>query len=122
MSRHVSTYVEVDIGEFDDDDLVAEVIDRDLVTDVLKAAGRLPQEDAKPMKPNEIAIDVISHLMCRRATMALCELDRLVAAFVPPQVLAARDALASGHASVAICELERFVDPSTRRRPPRSTR
>ncbi len=114
MSRTISAYIDIDLHEFDDADIVAEIIDRDLVTDVLVAAGRIAgvAEPPPPPAPRDLAADVLSHLMCRRLGVAVAEIDRLIAAFVPPAILAAREAVADGDTPLAICELERYIAPS----------
>lgn len=105
MSRSRSISIDVDLDEFEDDDLVGEVIDRELVDDVLKAAGRIQKDDKKPAKPRDAAADVLGHLMCRRHAAARSDLDRLIATFVPPEIWAAYQAIVDGNAALAICEI-----------------
>lgn len=114
MSKSRSISIDVDLGDFDDDDIVGEIIDRDLVAEVLQAAGHVQKEkDAKkPIKSSDIATDALGHLMCRRHATAKADLDRLITTFVPPEVWAAHQALVNGDAALAICELERHINPS----------
>ena len=107
-----SVSIDVDIIEFDDDAIVDACVDRGLVDAVLKESGRVNKDEKMPTKPRDIAADVLSHLMCKRASVARAEIDRLIAAFVPAEILAAREAIAAGDTSLAICELEHYVSPS----------
>lgn len=87
--------VEVCLDEFDDDALLAEI-----------------QRRGEHSKVKAIAGDVIGHLMARRDVRAGEAMRELLAAFVPPTVLAASEALRNGMHSQAICDLDRFIAPS----------
>ena len=75
--RSISVDVDIDIDDFEDDELIAEIIDRHLVDAVLKRVGRVVD---KPTQPREHAEDALSHMMCRRPSAALHAIDRAIAA------------------------------------------
>lgn len=112
-SRTVS--VDVDIDEFDDDTLIEEVVSRNLVPDVLAAlrAGEWkPDTKPKSIDPKTLAGDVEAHLMAGRVEHARAAMHALLAAFVPPEIVAAADAMAAGDVSQALCDLGDFVQPA----------
>lgn len=109
MAKYRSITVDIDIDDFEDDDLIAEIIDRHLVDAVLKRVGRIVD---KPASPREHAVDALSHMMCRRPSAALHAIDTAIAAFVPVELLAARDALREGEMARAICEIEHYISPA----------
>lgn len=112
-SRSVS--IDVDIDEFDDDTLVEEVVRRKLGSDVLEAvrAGEeKPETKSKRTDPRTLAGDVEAHLMAGRVDRARAAMNTLLAAFVPPEIVAAHEALSSGDVSQAICDLDDFLQPA----------
>ncbi len=115
MGRYSSRFVsiDVDIDKFNDDTLVEEVVRRNLVSDVL-AASRAGEEKpkSKSIDPKTLASDVEAHLMAGRVERARAAMHALLAAFVPPEIVAAHEALSSGDVSQAICDLDDFLQPA----------
>ena len=106
--RH-TVEVEVSIDEFDDDALIAEVRSRSLEHKVLgepEVAQNLPEDAAK---------DVYQWLATHRYDKAREAMRNLLATFLPPQIIAASEAIESGRWMDATCELEDFIWPSPAR-------
>lgn len=115
--RYVSTSisVDVDLSEFDDDAIVQEAVDRDLAGKVAAvAAGKSidEAEEKSGIDTKAIAGSVMSYLVCKRPHKAAEQMRELLAAFVPPDIVDAADALREGRVADAIGCLDRFIEPS----------
>lgn len=109
MSRRyhtITTEVEVDLDDFEDEDLIEELRSRGVhIPDVEAAPGNR-------IDPRDAALDVISHLVCKRTVSARNAMRALMESLVPASIAAAAEAIHEGRLSDAICDLDDYVDPS----------
>lgn len=99
--------VDVDLDDWDDEDILEEAVRRKLVP-------KPPDKTAKEaiVDPRALAVEVQDHLNCRRYGTAAVRLRELLGLFVPPQLIAALEALNQNDTLSAICELDRYIEPS----------
>lgn len=105
--------IDVDIDEFDDRDIVKEVIRRKLVDYVMR-------EDAKrrnaPLPPERAdvrsaASDAYHSLMARRYATAAEMLRQAIGDLIGTDLLEAYEAARDGHRDRAICALDKVLEP-----------
>lgn len=108
--KRVTTTVDVDVylEDFSDEDLVDEVVRRKLIAEVIAQAGGKD----KPTEIRDVATDALQELLGGRGSRAMADINKLIAMIVPAEILAARDAIAAGRSSDAICEIDRFIAPT----------
>lgn len=109
MGRTVCTYVEVGIDEFEDEELIAECQRRGLTVGLTPAH---PDDEPDPIDLPKEASEIQRDLMTRWHQRAADGMQALLARIVPPQLLAAADAIREGRYADAICELDRLIEPS----------
>lgn len=108
-SRERYVYVDVDLDDFSDEDLLLEC----------KARGMLlaarPSDDEDDARSNQKLDDVISDAMGAIMRKRFDEAEKIVAdlieAVVGPRLLMAYAALRDGHASDALCHLDSHIRP-----------
>lgn len=104
-------YVDVDMDDFDDDEIVDAVIARKLQGKVFaKAVGA--RDERLELDPIEKADEIQALLAARHYGKAASEMMRFLHLLIPPQIAEAADHIRNGQYSAAICELERFSRPS----------
>ncbi|MFZ4807520.1 MAG: hypothetical protein ACOYLQ_09705 [Hyphomicrobiaceae bacterium] len=110
MPASITSYIDVGIDEFEDDELIEEIRRRGLVVShVAPAAG---DDKPEPVDVRKAAIDVMEGLLAKQYRRADAALEALLAAILPPQLVAAAAAMREGRHSDAICELDRLIEPS----------
>jgi hypothetical protein len=113
MRRSISVEMEVDIDEFDDDVLLEEVRRRKLTCVLPEAHSDIEDEDdLRPVDVKAAAMNIQSWLMTRRVDRARENMEKLLAAILPAGIAAADAAIREGRIGDAICELDRFIEPS----------
>jgi hypothetical protein len=108
--RSFTVEAEVDLrdilDDLEDDDIIEEAQYRNLIV------GPKPTGDSKQPTLREDAGEIQNHIMCKRIDRAQADLKKLMALFVPAPLIAAMEALRAGHADIAICELDHFIEPA----------
>jgi len=109
--RYVTVYEEVEVeiclDDFTDEAIREEAEERG----ILACAGTSAASEAK-FDPRTDASDIAQDFMCRRVDRGTEALKDLIGKFVPPQLIAALEFARDGNFSAAVCELDRYVDPS----------
>lgn len=100
------------IDDLSDDDLVKAVVDRKLQVKV-QIATDAKRPVAMRGSVLDHARDALEHMLGRRNQRALDAMRRAIEAYVPPELLAAYEHAQSQRWSAAVCELDRYVVPST---------
>jgi hypothetical protein len=108
MGRRHSYEIDVDLEDFDDDEIIDEVRLRG-IEEKVRIVPPAPNE--KPLKPQEVAAEVQSWLITRHYDKAEIAMQKLISAFVPPSVAAAYAAMRDGRIQDAICEIDDFIEP-----------
>lgn len=101
---YVTHEVEVGIDEFDDDDLIDEIKHRNL--------GHMLWNERDPRDIRQMVVDIQSYLCTHQDDKAHALMRELLKALLPPQIAAAHAFMLKTQYSEAICELDRFLEPS----------
>ena len=107
--RRHTVEVDVDLEDFDDDELVAEVRLRKIEHKVYGASKKEAPD------PEEAAKDLYSWIAVHRYDKAREASKALLAAFLPPEIIAAVEAIEAGRWMDATCELDDYLWPSPAR-------
>lgn len=102
--------VEVELCDFDDDEIVKYVVRRRLVQQVLDAdaAQQAKKQQPKPVV-RDIAADAYADLMARRLGIAAASLRSTIEMTVPADLFAAYEAARDGLRDEAICRLDAYL-------------
>lgn len=102
--------IEVDLEDFDDDEIVDYVVRNWLVQRVLDADA---ERQHKKTKPNpvvrDIAADAYADLMAHRLAVAAGRLRAVIEMTVPADLFAAYEAAREGRRDDAICRLDAYL-------------
>lgn len=104
--------VEVDLCEFDDEDIIDEVFDRGLVDEIIERATDAKISALSRVAINDAVRDAYSEAVGGRGYAALKEINRLLDQIVPPHPLSAKAALEGDNLAVAIIELDKALEPT----------
>lgn len=105
-----SVTVEIDMNQFCDDEIVHEVIARELVRDVLKAS-RSSADHLLPHDETDVE-DAYAALMSRRMSEAARLLRDAIKTIVGDYLMEAYDAARDGQRDRAICALDKVLEPA----------
>jgi hypothetical protein len=102
--------VEIELDDFDEDEIIAHVVKRRLVQQVLEADAVRQNQKHKP-KPvvRDIAADAYADLMARRLGIAAAALRTTIEMTVPADLFAAYEAARDGQRDEAICRLDDYL-------------
>lgn len=106
-SRERYVYVDVDLDDFSDEDLLLECKARGMLL-----AARPSDDDARSnQKLDDVISDAMGAIMRKRLDEAETIVADLIEAVVGPRLLMAYAALRDGHASDALCHLDSHIRP-----------
>lgn len=100
----MSRSIEVELSDFDDDDIIEEIMDRGLAHKVFAS------EDA-PALLQDVVKAALADLMANRTASAEAVIQDAIKAYLPPQLWAAWIAIRDGRRNDAICELDDILEP-----------
>lgn len=102
--------VEVELCDFDDDEIVKYVVQRRLVQKVLDAdAAQQTKKPPRKLVAEDIAADAYHDLMARRLGRAADALRYTIEMTVPADLFAAYEAARDGRRDDAICRLDAYL-------------